>query len=96
MTKYKVVNMQPNNELINEILDVIADELCYESAIKKLKSMNKSHRETLFNMLKPALMSDFETVLNENSETWDELTELGNGKYALESGIKFELKEVKE
>lgn len=89
--KYKVLDIDNYDEMIEEYLESFAEEFDYDSS----KRMVKDGKEKFKEFIKPILINEFEQQLNEYPEILEEDFEnKGNGVYVSDTGVEFMLEEI--
>lgn len=90
--KYKVLDIENFDNIIDGYLENFADEFDYDSS----KEMVKKRKKQFIEFIKPIFINEVENELNENPEILNESFEnKGNGVYVSNTGVEFVLKEEK-
>lgn len=84
--KYKVLDIDNYDEMINEYLEDFAEEFDYDSS----KKMVMDGKDKFKKFIKPILINEFEQQLNEYPELLKKAFESkGNGVYVSDDGVEF-------
>lgn len=90
--KYRILDLKNYESIVDEYLEVFADEFDYDSS----KEMVKERKKQFIEFIKPIFINEVENELNENPEILNESFEnKGNGVYVSDTGVEFVLKEEK-
>lgn len=85
--KYKVLDMNNIDKMVEEFLEDFAENFDYESS----KKMIFESKDKFIKWIKPILINDFEHDINDNPEILENFENKGNGVYVSDTGVEVTL-----